>query len=388
VVYTGKEIIIKLVSVATCFGLLVGCEGDMPKGVGVQMSSGGFADARVPTIPKASFEQLTLMDLSAVKSTAGDGKRKVSISYSPPPLVRFVKLNICSAETGECFEHSEMFNRANLSGLPSGKLQITARACVESKYSKDGKPCGPSQTISFENSEQYSPELEALYSQRNELNKTLDENLEKMHGHLDEFLDEVLQCSKNNQDKMYAEALGGVIMSVMALGEKLVDKGIKEFLKDKPATEKAEADSKETSSVKDEMAKADPKDAEKMEAKSEWWKGKKWDDLVSPPDAAVGSLESYIKSIKVFGYSPVPKDFAFATVWADLLNKGHKPVDAVKFVGGSIVSLLTADKVIVPACTAEQRLKTNNAAASENMKAAAASLRDVEDAIVRLGGSL
>ena len=60
----------------------------------------------------------------------------------------------------------------------------------------------------------------------------------------------------------------------------------------------------------------------------------------------------------------------------------------MKFVGGSIVSLMTADKVIIPACMAERRLKTNNQAAAENLRAAAASLKEVEDAIVRLGGSL
>ena len=84
------------------------------------MSSGGYADAKIPDlpkVPKASFEQLTLMDLSAVRSTAGDGNRKVSISYSPPPLVRFVKLNICSVDTGDCMSTLRSSTELRLQGF-------------------------------------------------------------------------------------------------------------------------------------------------------------------------------------------------------------------------------------------------------------------------------
>lgn len=393
-----KQNIMKLAALTIMVAFSFACDSELPgNGKGVGMSSGGYADAKIPDlpkVPKASFEQLTLMDLSAVRSTAGDGNKKVSISYSPPPLVRFVKLNICSVDTGDCMEHSEVFNRATLAGLPAGKLQITARACVEAKYSKDGRPCGPSQTITFINSEEYTPGLEDLYRQRDQLNASMDEYLDKIRGHVDEFGEELAECSKRNVDKAKAQALGAVVMSAMALGEKLIDNGIKEFLKDEPVASKAEADGKETSTVAEEAekaeasAKADPKKEEEMEAKSEWWKGKKWDDLVSPPSDAVTSIEAYIKSIKIFGYTPVPKDFAISAAWADLLKRGSKPVDAVKFVGGSIVSLMTADKVIIPACMAERRLKTNNQAAAENLRAAAESLKEVEDAIVRLGGSL
>ena len=316
-----------------------------------------------------------------------DGSKSVSISYDAPPFTRFVEIDICSAETSECVKHTEVFSRANLNGLPDGKLLISAKACVEPEHSSSAENCGASISETYTNNPNYSPELEELYSQRRQTQKTIDQYTSKMTEHLKTFLDESQKCIENAAGKQKAETLSQVVFAALNMGEKLVDLGIKEFMKDEKVVSEHTAASKETSSVSDEMAKADASKVEEKAPEKPWWHGKKWDDLTSPPHEAVGSLEAYIKNIKIFGYEPVPKDFALSAVWSDLLKKGHKPIDAVKFVGGSMISLFMADKLIVPQCLAEQRLKTTNASAVENLRAASKNLVNIEQAITRLGGT-
>ena len=134
--------------------IIVSCADnpDLPNRVG--MTSGGTkrsSNAKVPKITKVEGSKLVLLDLSAIKKSVKPNQYAVSVSFSPPPMSRHIELTACSTETKECVSESTPFTRIDLVGLPSGTLEITARACVELDYSADGVECGPSRSIRHNN---------------------------------------------------------------------------------------------------------------------------------------------------------------------------------------------------------------------------------------------
>lgn len=360
---------------------IISCAEDKQPGIPSSMAGMSGNVKRAPYIPvvtKVNGDELYLNGLSAVKKQLESGYA-VSVSYSPPPFARWVEIDVCSVESGTCIKEKSAFSREDLIGLPKGQLDITARACVEKEYSKDGVECGPTSNIRFANPEVLKPELEALYQQRYEIRASISDYTKKLRQHLGTFLDEMQTCRENEAQRNIAGQMALTIEALMTLGEKAIDLGIKEFLKDEKAVEETVASKGETSTH--------DKEAEKTKTVDEKASDKKVEDMTGSKDIAA-SIDAYLKSIKIFGKEVVPKDFSIKNVWADILAKGHKPVNAMKYIGGAITNLFYADKLIIPACLAEQRMKTTNAAAMQNLLVLGERLRDVNEAIKRLGGDL
>jgi hypothetical protein len=363
------------------FAFATGCDSDIPdekKSLLTKMASSN--DGTAPDIPKVESKMLLLSDLSAVKTELAEGSYGVSIDASPPALARFIELKICSAESLECVNHSTPFNRLTLHDLPTGKLEITARACIEKKFSLDGGTCGASTTIMFENPERSNPELDTLYNQRWQIRESIDNYTKELNKNLEIFKEEIIECQKDSARRQKAATIEKALSALFSLGEKFIEMGMKDFLSDDKLV--SELDKAKTESIPADKAK---EEASKTFSKVEGGK----DSAKGPyPSDFLNSLEAYIKSITLFGHEVVPKDFALSTYWADLIKKGHKPANAIKYIGGSVFTLFNAQNMFIPTCIAEQRLKTNNASAIMNLKTNGQKLRDVEEAIIRVGGAL
>lgn len=343
----------------------------------------------LPKVEPVDVRSLQLTNLSAVKKQIGPKEYAVSIDFEPPRYARWVKIEICSAEKGKCYKYDTVFNRVSLAGLPSGKLDISARACVEARFTKEKREsCGDVNSVSFINPSVFDAELESLYAQRLEILQTFEEFTSELTKNLKIYRKEIEKCRADQEQQFKAQKMAKLVDVFLALGEKLLDFGVKKFVKDEKAVAKNFSDKAKVSTINEEFDANSYREDIDLGVKVESFETDT--NLFEAADNVdfQTSMKAFENSTSLLGEDKVPFGFAENTAKAKLLNLGNRPVNAFKFIGGSIFTLMNADKLIVPRCLAEQRFKTNNQTAMTVIRSATANLKRVDDAIERLGGSV
>ena len=181
------------------------------------------------------------------------------------------------------------------------------------KYSLDNETCGPTKSIRFSNPERFNPELDILYQQRWQTRESIDFYTKKLTDHLEIFEKEIKVCEKNAERNQNAVAMAQMTTIILTIGEKLINFGMKKFLADKKAVDEVDKAAKESIPAS-EGEKAAAETISKLEEPKEEIKKSAY------PSGMLNSLESFIKSISLFGNELVPKDFALSTYWTKLVN--------------------------------------------------------------------
>lgn len=356
----------------------------------LQFSDGGALGQR---IEKAKGGDLYVTDLSTIKKLVKLDPRQdaVSVTYNTHPLARYVEFKVCSENSNKCISEKTAFLRHDFLGLPSGKLEIAARACVEKKYSLDGIKCGPWASVIHTHSPTWHPNLavlEELYADRRKFRESIGEFTNLIPTHFDTYLKELEQCQKNTDGQIEAQRKALMISAISKLSVEIIDLGVQEFLSDEGAVENMEASKDQESTLKQAEREVDKSGSNSPDVDDKKSEIKGLDALITEPSGFITTLESYLKSIKMFGDHLFPKNFSLQTVLLDKVFMFENKVDAAQFIGGTIVNLFYADKLIVPRCLAEQRFKSTNQAAMINLLELAKSKRIVESKILELEGAL
>ena len=146
-----------------------------------------------------------------------------------------------------------------------------------------------------------------------------EENLENLLAnsrifiptHFDTYLKELEQCQKNTDGQIEAQRKALMISAISKLSVEIIDLGVQEFLSDEGAVENMEASKDQESTLKQAEREVDKSGSNNPDVDDKKSEIKGLDALITEPSGFITTLESYLKSIKMFGDHLFPKNFHY-----------------------------------------------------------------------------